>query len=438
MLLTRRGLASSLATATAGFASAKAWATDPPGLCTPSIPNDPTVDRPPPQRNWRDFSEAEIQSAFRNHSVLEELLGSDITPLGSHYLLIHFDVPTLSGENYSVALGGRVDNPRAISLAEIKNSAPLTQVVTMECAGVGRRELNPRPVYVPWKNGDIGTYKWTGTPLAPLLMQAGINPAAVEVLFTGWDSGVDLGVEHAFERSMPIADALHPEVMLAWAANGQGLLPQHGFPLRLIVPTWYGMASVKWLRAITVLGEPFQGIQQKRAYVYESVPKDPNAVPVREKRVKSVMVPPGIPDFLSRARFVTPGTVTLRGRAWSGMGSIETVQVSTDGGASWANASLRPMSGQPYAWVRWEFSWNAAPGQTTLMCRAQDSSGVVQPVDPQQLWNYGGNGADVAQQIDVIVQDGIGSAAHAVPSVPRAVLPGADVPPRPSTSNQAV
>lgn len=114
----------------------------------------------------------------------------------------------------------------------------------------------------------MGTYEWTGTRLRPLLERAGLAENAVDVLFTGWDSGIDLGVEHAFERSLPLADALRDEVMLAWAANGQPLLPGHGFPLRLIVPSWYGMASVKWLRAITVLDAPFEGLQQQRGYRY--------------------------------------------------------------------------------------------------------------------------------------------------------------------------
>lgn len=103
---------------------------------------------------------------------------------------------------------------------------------------------------MPWSDGAIGTYQWIGTPLRPLVEQAGLLGDAVEIVFTGWDTGVDLGIEHAYERSLPVADALHPEVMLAWAANGQTLLPEHGYPLRLIVPSWHGMASVKWLRAI--------------------------------------------------------------------------------------------------------------------------------------------------------------------------------------------
>ena len=437
MLVARRRLVAGTGLAgLVGGLSRRAWGEGPPGLCTPSVPQEPTVDRPPPQRNAEDFSEVEVGMAFRNHGMLAELLKSDITPLGAHYLLVHFDVPSLSADGYSVALGGRVQSPRAIPLSEIKAAPEVRQVVTMECAGVGRRRLSPRPLYVPWEDEEIGTYQWVGTPLGPFLEGAGLDPSAVEVLFTGWDSGVDQGVEHAFERSMPLADALRPEVMLAWGANGQELLPEHGFPLRLVVPSWYGMASVKWLRAITVLSQPFRGMQQTKAYVYEQVADDPNAVPVREKRVMSVMAPPGVPDFQSRWRFLAPGPVMLEGLAWSGTGAVEVVQVSTDGGTSWGAAQLVPTSPDPYAWVRWRFPWNAAPGQATLVCRAQDSSGAVQPVDPQAAWNYGGNAVNAAQRTEVVVQSGVGSAAQAVPCAPRAALPGADVPERPQDANQ--
>ena len=221
------------------------------------MPATPTAERPDPQENWLDYSAAEVALAFRNHGMQAEFYREPLTPLGSHYLLIHFDVPQLRADGYSVAIGGRVRNPIRISLSELQARRAVSQVVTLECAGTGRHPMKPRAVYVPWSSEAMGTYQWTGTPLRPLLEQAGLLDDAVEVLFTGWDSGIDLGVEHAFERSLPVAEALRDEVMLAWEANGQPLLPVHGFPLRLVVPSWYGMASVKWLRAITVLNEPF-------------------------------------------------------------------------------------------------------------------------------------------------------------------------------------
>ena len=405
------------------------------GLCTPTIPPYPTPERPPPQRNWLDFSHAEVELAFRNHGMLEELLSYPITPRGGHYLLVHFDIPRLSEDGYTVAIGGRVQAPRKLALSEIKSRQAINQVVTMECAGAGRHKLSPRPVYVPWGDRCIGTYQWTGTPLAPLLQQAGLLDDAVEVLFTGWDSGVDLGVEHAFERSLPVADAMHPEVMLAWAANGEPLSPEHGFPLRLVVPSWYGMASVKWLRAITVLNEPFKGVQQEQVYRYTRSADDPGE-PVREKRVRSVMLPPGIPDLQSRWRFVAPGEQMLQGMAWSGNGPVAAVEVSLDGGGSWSPARLSPVSNDPFAWVQWQAPWSAKEGMYSLMCRATDARGATQPLDPSEVWNYQGNGINSVQQVQAVVQDGVGSASAAVPSTPRLVLQGGKLPERPGVANE--
>jgi DMSO/TMAO reductase YedYZ molybdopterin-dependent catalytic subunit len=402
-----------------------------------NVPDTPTVERPPPQVYWRSISDPELALAFRCHGMMPEFLRDDVTPLGVHYLLNHFAIPNLSADAYAVAIGGKVQTPRKISLTEIQGRQQLKQAVTMECAGTGRRSLSPRPVYVPWDKECIGTYQWIGTPLAPLLQQAGIDPSAVEVLFSGWDSGVDLGIEHVFERSLPLAEALRDEVMLAWAANGQPLLPEHGFPLRLIVPSWYGMASVKWLRAITVLDEPFQGVQQKQVYIYEKTKDDPQAKPVQRKHVNSAIMPIGYPDLMSRTAFAAPGTYTVRGRAWSGNGTVTNVDFSTDGGASWQAAQVQRTLGDPFAWVNWQASWNASAGEFVLACRATDETGQTQPLDPQAVWNLGGNGVNEIAQLPVLVQDGVGSVLSQIPCQPRLALPGADLPPVPDAHNTA-
>lgn len=400
-----------------------------------TVPLLPTPARPDPQANWLDFSPAEVTLAFRNHGMQAEFGRERITPLGAHYLLIHFDVPKLSADNYSIAIGGRVKNPRKISLTELKSRPSVSQTVTMECAGTGRYPMRPRAVYVPWASEAIGTYRWTGTPLRPLLEQAGLLDDATEILFTGWDTGIDLGVEHAFERSLSVAEALRDEVMLAWDANGQALLPQHGYPLRLIVPSWYGMASVKWLRAITVLNEPFQGVEQAQVYRYQQK-KGESGVPVQRKRVNSSMTPPGIPDLLTRHRFLAPGRHVLQGTAWSGAGRITKVEVSQDNGASWRNAELIPVSPDPYAWIHWQAVWeNAAPGEHILVCRATDNVGDIQPLEPNARWNRQGMGGNVVEKIPVRVQAGIGRAGTQVPSPAQVVIPGAKEPPVPKINN---
>ncbi len=331
-----------------------------------------------------------------------EALSYPITPLGLHFLLIHWDVPRLDHiAPYRVTLGGRVRTPLTFGLDELKARPTVKQPSVLECAGNGRAFLHPRPIYVPWFHEAIGTYEYTGTPLRPLLEEAGILNDAVEIVFTGWDEGVDLGVRHAFERSMPVAEALRDGVILAWEANGQPLLPQHGWPLRLVVPDWYGMQSVKWLKAITVLNEPFQGVQQKKVYRITQSADDPGQ-PVTRKAVRSLMQPPGIPDLLTRHRFLAPGRHVLHGAAWSGYGSITRVEVSMDGGQRWHDAQ-RDAAVSPYAWTPWNYVWeDARPGDYTLSTRATDAAGNMQPLN--QVWNYQGMANNGVQRLAVTVR----------------------------------
>jgi DMSO/TMAO reductase YedYZ molybdopterin-dependent catalytic subunit len=256
----------------------------------------------------------------------------------------------------------------------------------MECAGNGRALLEPRAISQPWLREAVGTAEWTGTPLRGLLDRAGLAGDAVEVLFTGMDRGVEGGDEQAYERSLPLDVALGDDVLLAWAINGAALPPQHGFPLRLIVPGWYGMTNVKWLERITVLDRPFAGYQNATAYRLRQHEDDPGD-PVTRIVPRSLMVPPGVPEFLSRERHLAAGTVTLRGRAWSGWAPIEAVEVSTDAGATWSPAQLEPHVSRA-AWCGWSYTWEATPGRHELACRARDASGREQPLDPP--WNLGG------------------------------------------------
>jgi len=239
---------------------------------------------------------------------------------------------------------------------------------------------------------------WTGVPLAYLLTQAGVEDDAVEVLFNGADAGIQGGVAQNFARSLPISEALRPDVVLAYRMNGADLPPQHGYPLRLVVPGWYGMASVKWLSSIKVLTKPYKGFQQAEAYRYQQDADDPGT-PVTWMKVRSLMVPPGVPDFFTRSRVLPPGPVMLTGRAWSGQGAVQRVDVGIDG--KWAPAHLEHPAA-PFAWCAWSMPWVADPGEHELTCRATDSSGAVQPLE--QVWNYQGMGNNVVQRIKVSVE----------------------------------
>ena len=174
----------------------------------------------------------ELQLSGRNHSIPLEALKHDITPIGLHYLLIHFDIPKVDAETWQLEVGGLVEKPLALTLADVKARPARTMPVTLECAGNGRALIEPRPLSQPWLEGAVGTAEWTGTPLAPLLEEAGLAAEAKEVVFSGLDRGIQGDVEHAYERSLPVAEAQRDEILLAYEINGQPLPPQHGFPLR--------------------------------------------------------------------------------------------------------------------------------------------------------------------------------------------------------------
>lgn len=366
------------------------------------------VDRPRLTTDTRTVTEVadpgagityeELALATRNRGMPLEALRYDVTPVGLHYLLVHFDVPEVDAGRWRLRLEGLVGTPLQLSLDDIRARPRRTLTVTMECAGNGRARLEPRPLSQPWLNEAIGTATWTGTSLTGVLEEAGVEPNAVELVFTGADRGVQGEVEHNYQRSLTVAEALRPEVLLAYEMNGRPLEPQHGFPVRLLVPGWYGMTSVKWLTRIEAVAEPFTGYQQVEAYHYQRSEADAGE-PVTRIRVRALMIPPGIPDFFTRRRVVDAGPVLLQGRAWSGTAPVTQVEAGIDG--DWFEAKLGEPAGE-WAWRPWSFDWDARPGEHVLACRATDADGVSQPVE--QPWNLQGMGNNLIQQVEVTVR----------------------------------
>ena len=341
----------------------------------------------------------ELQLAARNHGMPLEALRYAVTPVGLHYLLIHYDIPDADEEAWTVEIGGLVERPSTFSLEELKARPAEELTVTMECAGNGRARLDPRPVSQPWLLEAVGTARWRGTPLRPLLEEAGVGEGAVEVLFTGADGGREGGIDQQFQRSLSLDDALGSEAILAYEMNGVPLPPQHGFPLRLLVPGWYGMTSVKWLTRIDVLAEPFSGYQQAQSYRLRQH-EDEAGDPLSRMLPRSLMVPPGRPEFLTRERIVE-GPCVLEGRAWSGLGEIVSVQVSADAGETWNDAVVDEERAGRWAWRGWTYRWEPEPGSYELCCRARDSAGNEQPLDP--VWNLGGYSNNAVQRVPVTV-----------------------------------
>ncbi len=347
-----------------------------------------------------DISRDELQLAARNHGMPLEVLRWPVTPVGMHYLLIHYDIP-LVGDEWTLSVDGDIGSRLVLTLDDLRALPSHEVVATMECAGNGRAKFTPRPVSQPWLDEAIGTGRWRGARLRDVLERAVPGDQAVEVLFTGLDRGVEGGEEQEFQRSLPLALARDEDVLLAYDLNGAPLPPQHGSPLRLLVPGWYGMTNVKWLTRITLVDEPFTGYQQARGYHVRSDEDDPG-VPLQRIRPRALMVPPGIPEFMTRGRTVDAGRVTIEGRAWSGHAPIETVEFSADGGSSWVPAELEGTDLGRWAWRGWSYVWDATPGEHVLACRARDGAGNEQPLEPS--WNVGGYANNAVQRVPVSVR----------------------------------
>ena len=289
-----------------------------------------------------------------------------ITPNSRHYIRGHFPIPHAPAD---LVVDGSVDMPLALTVAGLRAMSSKTLAVTLECAGNGRAFLDPSAPGEQWRLGAVSTAEWTGVALRDVLATASPRESAVEVLFIGADRGrpADLGREISYERSLPVADALREDVLLAYAMNGEPLPLEHGAPLRLVVPGWYGMASVKWLARISLIEHAFAGFYQTDRYVIDGRP-------LRTVAPRAVITEPADGARLSRAPIV------VRGRAWSGQAPIDVVEVSSDGGYSWHPAELGPEISR-YAWREW--STAVEPGVRTdisILAYAVDADGEQQPI----------------------------------------------------------
>lgn len=307
-----------------------------------------------------------------------------ITPAGRHYVRTHFPIPT--GPR-SILVDGASGTPARISLDEIIALPPRSMVVTLECAGNGRRFLEPNVPGEQWGLGAVGTATWTGASLRDVLRKVAIPPGTVELLFRGADEGVpkDVGRRIAYERSLPIGVALADEVLVAYLMEGQPIPPEHGGPLRLIVPGWYGMASVKWLARITLLDAAFIGFFQKDRYVVGDRP-------LREIAPRAILTYPEDGATVERA-------LRLIGYAWSGAAPVVRVEMSRDGGKEWAAIPSSFLKAGPslYGWSKFSHELRLLPGldeEWALVVRAVDTAGNTQPLAP--TWNplgYANNAA---------------------------------------------
>lgn len=342
-----------------------------------------------------------INPAPYNAEAPAAALVGEITPTEFHYVRSNFAVPDHDG---TLEIGGAVDNPLTLTLDDLRALPAHEYAVTLECAGNGRLQMRPLPTGEPWGDYAVSTARWKGALLSDVLAQAGPAAGGVEVLFTGADHGAyhlnpvlaDTNRDDLwFERALPLrlAKDAGAEILIAYEMNGQPLGRDHGAPFRIVVPHWYAVTSVKWLKRIDVLTEPFAGEFQTGHYIYEWA--DRPHEPVALMRVRARLTEPA-PESV-----IPAGTTTVRGKAWSGTGPITRVEYSLTGAGEWFDATLAEPTG-PYHWQEWSFEWDAPIGRHTLMVRATDAAGNVQPEIPE--WNrlgYGNNAVEVIY-VDVV------------------------------------
>ena len=292
-----------------------------------------------------------------------------IVPAGRHYVRTHFGIPKGPRE---ILITGTVRKPISMTLDEIRMLPSRTLAVTLECAGNGRKFLQPPAPGEQWGLGAVGTAEWTGAALRSFMERAWL-PEAVEVLFRGADEGVpkDLGRRIAYERSLPIDIARGHDVLVAYAMNGKPIPPEHGGPLRLLVPGWYGMASVKWLAEIQVLDRPFAGFFQKDRYVIDGRP-------LRGIEPRAVITSPADGMDVSR------GPLDIRGYAWSGRAPLARIDLTTSEGTPLGSTTVPP-DAPAFAWQEFSFRLSLDPGEHILVARATDRDGNTQPLSPR--WN---------------------------------------------------
>ena len=293
------------------------------------------------------------------------------TPNESVYVVSHYNTPALEEDKWKLEIGGFVNKPMTLTLADLKKRPKKEIMATLECGGNGAS---------PSFMGAVANVKWTGTPLAPLLKECGIKKRGIEVVFIGNDEKREKVREAEFDmrfsRSLSLTDAMQDKIMLCWEMNGKPLPKEHGFPLRLIVPGWYGIAWVKWLARIEVQDRRFMSKYMAREYVTIRGEEMPDGDTLYRETSVSFM---NVKSIVARVLKLKDGTLRVQGAAWSDGTPIKSVELKLDNG-DWQKVTLDKANRSKYSWTFWSYDWKgAAAGEHTLVSRATDEDDRVQP-----------------------------------------------------------
>jgi DMSO/TMAO reductase YedYZ molybdopterin-dependent catalytic subunit len=371
------------------------------GGCAAPVPERPDVPTLDPEEACQQAIDAGMVM-HRAHPLncetsIPALVGGVVMPNARFYMRNNFHMPDLDAATFRLAIGGLVERSQSFTVRDLQNMRSKTQVVTLECAGNGRALFDRPTEGEKWGLGAVSTAEWTGVPLVEILDRAGVRQDVKDVLFRGADGGALEGRAESmrFERSLRIDDARDSDVLLAYAMNGEPLPVEHGYPLRLIVPRWYAVASVKWLTEIELIDRAFTGHYQGDKYRYEWE-RDGRIVsePVTLQRVRALVTEP------SPHTEVGAGELAIRGVAWSGAAPIARIDVSVNGG-DWQEARLVSERNR-YSWQWWELITRVEKSEhLVLRARATDLAGRTQPERAE--WNRLGYGNNAIQEVPIRV-----------------------------------
>jgi|SRR5581483_9788467 len=360
-----------------------------------------TSDETPPPIEGKDGM---IVRSYRflDLEMPPEFATSWITPLPHFFVRNHMFEPTsLDRASWQLTVSGEVAKPLTFKLPDLAALEQHSVTNTLECAGNGRGFHNPKVPGAQWQRGAVGTGRFSGPRLADILKRAGVNPKGKHVMFRGLDEVP--GKVPPFIRSIPIEKAIDPDTLVATHMNGGELPKHHGFPARILVPGWVGAASCKWVTEIKVLEKEFEGNFMKPGYRLPNQPVAPGGTvnpdethAVTALTVKSIIATPG------EGTQVGKHSIQVRGAAWAGEADVVKVDVSTDGGTTWMPAVLGKEHAR-YAWRLWSYAWKPdRAGDFTIMSRATDSQGRVQP--DLAVWNPSGYLYNAIDRVNVHVQ----------------------------------
>ncbi|MBA4191881.1 MAG: sulfite oxidase [Planctomycetaceae bacterium] len=302
-----------------------------------------------------------------------------ITPTEKFFVRTHFPVPSIDPKTFTLTVEGHVEKKLELTLDDLKKMGAVTREMNLECAGNGRVFLVPQARGLQWGNGGVGNATWTGVPLGAILERAKVKAGAADVVLVGADKGAvtsdpaSPGPIH-FDRGIPLAKAKSDESLLAWDMNKEPLTPSHGAPLRAVLGGWYGMAAVKWLNKIVVTDKPYNGFWQALDYAYWDRKTEglPQLIPLTAMEPKAIITSPGLNDVL-----VSGKATTVSGLAWAGEQPVKKVELSTDGGKTWAVATVAAST--PFTWTKWTAEITPAKGPLSLVARCTDAKDRTQP-----------------------------------------------------------